>query len=360
MKRRNLIIIAAVALLGILALIVWISRGQHSTFKQDFHIEDTATITKIFMADKNDSQVTLTRNEGDTTWMVDNTYEASQPMIDLLLNTLNDIRVRQRVNKNAAPNIIKDLSVRSVKTEIYQRVYRIDWFNHKLQLFPHTKLTEVLYIGHETQDNLGSFAFREGDKYPVVIHIPGFRGFVEPRFIADATLWRSHRIVSLPVTQIESIELEIPAMPEESFAVRREGDGFYMELLSTKQRVDGFDTARVAQMLASFTNLNFDEYAKAVPKAELDTTFSKAPRTILRINDRNGNSRELKTYVKYNNPDDVYTMPDPEMYNVFDLDRLYAVMDNADTVLIQFFVFDNILQPASFFLGKEMSGFAKN
>ena len=44
---------------------------------------------------------------------------------------------------------------------------------------------------------------------------------------------------------------------------------------------------------------------------------------------------------------------------MFDLNRLYATIDDKDTVLIQYFVFDNILQPASFFLGQQKSPFAK-
>jgi hypothetical protein len=115
----------------------------------------------------------------------------------------------------------------------------------------------------------------------------------------------------------------------------------------------------VAQLLSSFVNLNFDEYAKVVPKAELDTTFKHAPRTILTIQDRKGNKTQLKTYIKYKNPDDVKSMPDTAMYQVFDLDRLYAVINAHDTVLIQYYSFDNILQPASFFLGKEKTKFAK-
>ena len=47
------------------------------------------------------------------------------------------------------------------------------------------------------------------------------------------------------------------------------------------------------------------------------------------------------------------------MYNTFDLDRLYAIIDNRDTVLIQYFVFDRILQPLSYFLGNDKSSFAK-
>jgi hypothetical protein len=171
--------------------------------------------------------------------------------------------------------------------------------------------------------------------------------------------WRSHSIVDLDVRAIERVELEIPQMPEESFAVQREGDGFYLELTKDQRRVDGFDTARVAQMLSSFTYLNFDEFAAIVPNTFADSCVRGEPRTILRVVDTAGHSSELRTYIKYNNPDDLKAMPDPTMYETFDLNRLYAILNGRDTVLIQYYSFDNILQPASYFLGAEKSLFAQ-
>lgn len=123
--------------------------------------------------------------------------------------------------------------------------------------------------------------------------------------------------------------------------------------------MNGFDTARVAQMLSSFTWLNFDEFASIVPNSFADSCVSGTPRTILRITDTTGTVHELKTYIKYTNPDDLKNMPDSTMYETFDLNRLYAILDNHDTVLIQYYVFDNILQPASYFLGAEKSFFAR-
>ena len=52
-------------------------------------------------------------------------------------------------------------------------------------------------------------------------------------------------------------------------------------------------------------------------------------------------------------------MPDTNLYQVFDMNRLYAIVDNKDTVLIQYYTFDNILLPASFFLGQQKTTIAK-
>lgn len=359
-KTKSLIYIVIVALLGVATLVIVLLRGQNHTFPQDFQIEAASIpggVEKIFMADKENNSVTLSY-VSDSLWMVDDHYPANQSLIDLLLRTLSDMRIRSAVNKSAAENITKLMAAKSIKVEVYYKDYRINWFGGRLRLFRHTKC-EVIYVGHDTQDMMATYMYREGDKMPYIVHLPGFRGCISPRFFIDPYLWRSHSIVDLPVQRIAKIELEIPSMPSESFAVVREGDGFTFNLLTPPTRVDGFDTARVAQLLSSFVKLNFDEYAKVVPKAELDTTFSRAPRTILRITDVDGFSHELKTYIKYSNPDDIMAMPDTTMYHVFDLDRLYAVLDNKDTVLIQYYIFDNILQPASFFMGRDKSFFAR-
>ena len=346
--------------MGIATLVVVLVRGKNHTFEQDFQIEAAAIpglVDKIYLADKENNKVLLTMQD-DTTWYVDEKYVASGPMVDLVLETLAEMRIRGVVNKNAKETVINQIAAKSVKVEVYYKDYRINWFNGKFRLFPYERC-EVIYVGHDTQDMMATYMYREGDEAPMEMHIPGFRGCLSPRFVIDPLLWRSHSIVSLPVQRIEKVELDIPNMPSESFSLVREGDGFVFNLMNPMQRVDGFDTARVAQLLSSFVNLNFDEFAKAVPKAELDTTFSAAPRTILKITDTDGKETELKTYVKYANPDDIKAMPDTTMYKIFDLDRLYAVLDKKDTVLIQYYVFDNILQPASFFLGRNSSAIAK-
>jgi hypothetical protein len=171
--------------------------------------------------------------------------------------------------------------------------------------------------------------------------------------------WRSHNIVHWDIRQLQRVELDIPSNPGESFAVERQGDGFAFVLTQTNTPVANFDTARVAQMLSCFANLNFDEFASRVPNSNMDTSFNTGPRTILRITNTEGTTRELKTYLKYNNPSDSLAIPEDDMYEMFDLNRLYATIDDKDTVLIQYYVFDNILQPASFFLGQQKSPFAK-
>ena len=355
-KKKNIIIIAVVLIVGAAALLIGRSGARQSTFEQDFHVEDVSVVSKIYMADKNNHDVLLTRSvseEGDTAWVVDEKYEASEPMIEMLLDVLHTMRIRSAVNKNAVPNVIKDIAGNSVKVEVYKREPWINWFGGRVRLFTREHLATTYFVGRETQDQMATYMFREGDKIPYVIHIPQFRGYLTPTFSTSPYTWRSHRIVALDVKQIERVELDIMAVPEESFAVYRNGDNFAMELTAQHATLPYFDTARVAQMLISMRNLNFDEYAAVVPNSNMDTSFREGPRNVLRITDTAGNVSEVKTYIKYVNPDEVKRMENPEKYTEFDIDRLYAIVNNRDTVLLQYYVFDNILQPASFFMGKQ-------
>ncbi|MBP5516471.1 MAG: DUF4340 domain-containing protein [Bacteroidales bacterium] len=353
MSKKNIIIIASILFIGVATVaVVKCKHDSKNTSNPEIQTKEAARpgpdgVYKIYMVDKENNHVLLTY-QSDSLWLVDEKYPANQYMIEeMLLKTLENMCVKSKVNNAAVENITKQIAAKHVKVEIYYRDSK------------KKEQCKVIYVGPDTQDNMATYMYLEGSEEPCIVHLPGFRGCLSPRFVVDPYLWRSHNIVNLPIRQISSVELRIPSMPEESFSVVREGNGFVFNKLYPKTRVNGFDTARVAQLLSSFTNLNFDEYAKVVPKAELDTTFSREPRTILRVTDLKGKTRELKTYIKYSNPDDIYAMPDTTMYNVFDLNRLYAIVDNKDTVLIQYYIFDNILQPASFFLGREKNYFAR-
>lgn len=340
--KRNIILVSVIVAILAAAALVWIllkdrveGSGPHDS---SYQVEDIASVTKIVMTDKLDNSVTLELLK-DSSWSVDGKYPASQPQVERLLETLNKIRIRSEVNRNAVPNVLKDIASHGVQVDIYQN----------------NQLTKTYYVGRETQDHMASFMIRKGDSIPCEVHIPGFRGYLTPIFTAEAIKWRSHNIVDLDVYDIARIELEIPQAPQESFAIVQKDKDFYMELLEGHRMLQGFDTARVGQMLSTFKNLNFDEFASIVPNSNADSCVSGSPRTILRITDTQGNKTEVNIYLKYSNPDDISAMPDEKAREVLDVNRLYAVINSKDTVLIQNWIFDHILQPASFFQGKNIT-----
>ena len=123
MKKQKMYLIVAclLAVLSILA-IVYKSGGFKKTNQSTstaFAVEDTTTITRVFMADMFQNEVLLSKTEEG--WMVNNEKPAAIHKIAELLTTLNALRVAQPVAKAAHNSTIKMLATSATKVEIYAK-----------------------------------------------------------------------------------------------------------------------------------------------------------------------------------------------------------------------------------------------
>lgn len=348
--KKNRIILLVVLILAIVALILFFKQSDR-TFEgsmSDFAVSDTASVTQIFMSDKNNNMVTLTR-EKNGGWMVNDRYAASKYNLDMLLHTLLSLSVKEPVAQAAHNNVIRELAVNSVKVEIYQKVYRIDLFN-TIRWFPHEKLTKVFYVGGATQSNRGSYMLMENSSVPFVIYMPGFRGFVSPRFTPLASVWRDYSVFRKELPQIASVQVEIPVRQNESYMVTNNlNSSVSLYSYPDKQEIAGFDTLAVLNFLTGFRNLNFESILSEMETTRKDSILASTPFTIITLTDSAGISSTIKTYFK-----EGYGEMDIDGKSiVYDLDRFYALVNNGeDFVLAQYFAFDRVLRPRSFFLRK--------
>lgn len=350
-KNRNIII--AVIVLGV-AAIALILTNSRSTFKRalsDFAVDDTSTITRIFMSDKNNNTLTLARIDSNK-WLVNNKYPGHKYNIDMLLGTILHLEVREMVPKTARNNIIRELAANSVKVEIYQRVYRIDLFG-RIRLFPHEKLTKVFYVGGATQSNRGTYMIMEHSSQPFVTYLPGFRGFVTPRFMPIEKYWRDYSIFRKNIYEIASVRVEFPSNPEWSFMVKNNPD-MKVELISLADHktATDFDTLKVMNFLSSFRNINFEALLNDMEKHRKDSILASVPFHIITVTDTSGASKTIKTFRRQAKEGDTDINGNPLPY---DYDRMYALVnDGQDFTLVQFFVFDRIIRPKMFYLGQQV------
>jgi len=346
--KKNRIILLVVIVLAVMAGILILSQSD-ITFKRalsEFDVKDTASVSRIFLSDKNNNMVTLTRQPLGG-WTVNDHYQASKFNVNMLLGTIHDVEVKEPVSRAAHNSVIRELSVNSVKVEIYQQDYLIDLF-HLIRLFPHEKLTKVYYVGGATMNNRGSYMLMEGSSVPFVTWIPGFRGFVSPRYSPMINTWRDYSVFKKEIQAIASVQVEIPGKLNESYLVNNERNvtvSFYT--YPEKQPIPEFDTMAVLNFLTGFRNLNFEAILNDMDPLRKDSILSSMPSAIITLTDTAGVSQTIKTYLKEGtDAPDLNGNPIP-----YDIDRLYALVnDGRDFVLAQYFTFDRILRPRSFFV----------
>ena len=144
MKRKNIISIVIVAILVVIAGILIGNNRYLSSLRgeaADFTVYDTASVTKLFFADKSGNQVVLQRD--GKAWTVNNEYRANQSLVNEMLYTLTRMRIKMPVSVRKTDNTISQMATTNTKVEVYQMLPRINLFN-KVKLFYHEKRSKVL------------------------------------------------------------------------------------------------------------------------------------------------------------------------------------------------------------------------
>lgn len=348
MRKNRIVLLVIVLVLGVLAAVLIVGRSDTTMDSKtgDFAVPDTASITRIFMADKSDRTILLERKpEGN--WLLNGKYSAHHENMGILLNTIANIAVRQPVARAANDNILKLLAARSVKVEIYKNSYRIRLGS--LRLFPYEQKARTYYIGDATMDNNGSYALIEGASKPVVVHLPGLRGYVSSRFTTLENDWRMHTVFAHKLPEIASVEVDFPLQPSESYRiVNNNNTSLSLFQLESGNPVNNYDTLKLMNYINAYRNIRFETLLNDMEPEKRDSITSQVPVYIITLNTTDGREVKVKTFARK------LPVPELDVFDdstiIFDRDRMYALInDDKDFVLIQYFVFDKILRPLSWF-----------
>ncbi|MBT3174783.1 MAG: hypothetical protein HN336_08015 [Lentimicrobiaceae bacterium] len=342
-----------ISILLVIPIALWfLLRSDSSTLTEKetgFAVSDTSTITKIFIADKKSNQVTLKRtNKG---WVINNKFDSNPKLVEGLLGSMQRLKVKAPVPIVARDNVIKRLASIGVKVEVYETSYRIN-ISEKLRFFPYEKLAKVYYVGDATQDNLGTYMLLEGAEHPYITHIPGFRGFLSTRYSPKPDDWKSHILFDYNLTDIKSVAVQFGQLSEESFKVDIDDKtgNYNLINLSTKQRVVNYDTLKLLNFLTSFSDLRYETRLNNImPTIKLDSIVNSSPIYEITLVDENKDTTYLKGFYKKALSEETRQAAYFELIP-YDNDRFYAsVNDGEDFVLLQYYIFDVVLYPLSYY-----------
>jgi hypothetical protein len=322
--KKNLKSIILLVVLLIIATIIYF-KNHNSTIREelkDFAVEDTASVDKIFMVDKSNQKVLLERIDGQ--WIVNNKYPARKDAMDILLKTINRLTVKQPVPKSAFNTIVSLLAAQSMKVEIYQD----------------GNLSKTYYVGGPTNDSQGTYMMLENSSTPFIVSIQGFSGYLTTRYFIEEHIWRSSAVFSYNFNDITSITVDYPLEKQKSFKVYNHfNNKFSLEKLSDKSKPN-FDTLAVKEYIASFKKVNFEAIIQDMTKEKVDSVLKITPKCIFTIENKNGEKNVLKTFNK--SPQGLIA-PDGKVFQ-YDPDRMYALQNQKDFLLIQYYTFEPLLK----------------
>ena len=328
--KKNLIGIFILLVLGAIAYFVYQQRGSGTIKPElyDFAVEDTAGITKVFLADKMGQTVLLER-KSDREWTVNKDHKARKDAIDMLLKTIKRVEMTAPVAKTAHDNIVRLLAGKSTKVEIYKG-------NEKVKTY---------YVGDATKDNMGTYMLIEGSSTPFVCHIPGFIGYLSGRYMTRPLEWRDSEIFAYSLPQIAEIKVEFHKEPERSFRITHSKDRVVQlyKLHPKEELVRDMDTVFVKRYMLEYRNVRF-EGIQPYDAERVDSIANSQPYFSITVTDREGQTKSVTSYLLPANPGAIDVEGNPL---VWDLDRMHGVVNGnkSEIMLIQYFTFDRLTVP---------------
>jgi hypothetical protein len=349
MKKNNLRLLTILILLLILSIVLFLKnyefskKGKDGNVKwkierktsslkalRDFSVSDTAAINKIFLVDKDNNQILLTRENNE--WIVNKHYSARKDLINILLETIKRVEVQSPVQQSMHDYVIRDLASNCIKCEIYQD----------------NKLVKTYYVGGVTPDNLGTYMLIENSSEPFITSLPAFSGFLTTRYNTSLKEWRSKLVYAYPINDIRTVTVDFPEHPEDGYEIKTDGNNhFELYQLSTKLPVNNFDTIQVKQHLSRFKKVGFEFFVPDVEKQEkMDSIKQFKPFVRFTVSTFSGKYRTLNCYRRPN----IDQLKDDEG-NSFDMDieRLYGIFDE-ELVVMQYYTLDPLTRKISEFM----------
>ena len=348
-NNKRIVIIVAIVLIAIAALLIgnrYYLASSHGG-SDDFMVWDTASITKVYLADLRDHETLLERNVNGNGWTLNKDYKAHPKKIDQLFYTLYKVRIKKPVSQASHDNVITQMASRNTKVEVYQIVPRINLFN-KIKLFYHEARTKVFYVGESTQDNIGTYMLSEGSDQAYIVFIPGFQGYISTRFTADPDDWRDHTIFHETLANIQSASVEFGDDPTLSFRVDNTGHHQYELIRLADNQSLPFDTLKVINFLSAFSDIRFESLLNNItPQQRLDSIRNAPFMHRITLVNKDGKEVSMRTFPKRQQ-----TVNDiPEEERAFDVDRMYAFINNdRDFVLIQYYIFDKLIKDVNYYM----------
>ncbi len=331
MKKSNIILLIVIIVLIIVSGAVFFIRNYDpQQTLRDFAVEDTASITKIFLANKQGSSVTLER--AGNHWTVNEIYTARFDFVNNLLTTIKKLEVSSPVSSAKLERVMKDLAVQGIKVEIYQD----------------DELAKTYYVGGVTEDNSGAYMILEGSDLPFILSRPGFTGYLPVHYLPELSEWRERIAFNYKIEDIAKVYVEYPNA-NESFVALRNGENEY-----SLRNIDGssveiaYDTLRVKEFVSRIKFIGFETYILDSLQAEKRDSLQKTQMLAsFTIEDVNGNKNKIVTYRRPNTTG--LFDPDGNLFE-YDVDNLYGILNDDEVVILQYPIIDPILFYKSDFL----------
>lgn len=333
---KTLVYIVLLAILGfgVYYFILRDKDGLYQEAEANFTFRDTAGIGKIFMVNNEGKSILLER-QADDQWLLNKTYPAMPLQMVNILTCLKLQTALTPVSANEHDRVVKLLAGLSTKVEVYGRS------GEKIKTF---------YVGGQGPNYHGSYMITENAQQAYLVEIPGFDGYLSPRYTVDINDWRSRSMINWGLDSIASISVQYADNPSNSFIATNGKVAPTVTIdPSLSSKYPELNVRRTLSYLGFFKNINAEGFLNG--SLGLDSIIANTKlRCQLKVQNTKGDEKAFDIYWIPSAGKELYDAAHPSSAPgqlPVDVERMYAIDVRAkDTLLIQSRTFDKLLRNA--------------
>lgn len=338
---RFLIIALVLFSLGLLVYLAQL-RDRREPVDRLFYVDYDEQVIRVVLNDTQGNEVRLEKtSEG---WRLNEQYLVNEPALEDLLATLHHLRVRFPVPGAQQDQVLRDLEQQGILVQVYVSRHLVPLPGGK-GLWPRPRLLRSIRVGADAAGGEGTYMMLpQKEQTPFVVHVPGMEAGVREVFMAREALWRDPVLIDLQPRQISRVQIQWIQHPERSFVLRANQQ--QPQILAGPQNVplneEHVDYTRLARYLSGFAGLYYERLLVQEP----DTMMFGQPFMELEVVDHQDQATRLSFFRRKAPLDDSLLAARAE----YDPDRFYIQLEDGQLALAQYFVFNRIMRPVSFFV----------
>ena len=327
--KKYILLVVSLVVVGVLAWFVYdLTKHSGSSIETElieFGFEDTDDIDKIIISNTIGQSFEIIKTKNN--WTAADGSCIEQPNVGYILDVFKNIEFKGYLPENSIKTHKKTMMSTHTKVEIFENG---EW-------------SKSWYIGPPASDHYGQIMLLDSKDYgmsdnPVIMHVKGLKGIIEPTFYADERKWSCTNVFAIAGNMIKKVDVKFVQEPSRSFSVESKGTDFIVK--QNNKIMPQVDTSKVFMYLNKYKKIHYNIPNYSLNDKQVDSLKKTTPFCILTLEEKIGKKKTLKMY---RIPTEDQGLNEFGIKVNYDTDNFWCVLPSGELVKCQFFVFNPLI-----------------
>lgn len=328
MKKYIILFVGLIVLGGLGWYVYDLTKHSGSSIETElieFGLKNTDNVDKIIISNDLGEHFEIIKTKHN--WTAADGSCIGQPNVEYILDVFRNIEFKGYLTENSVKTHKKIMMTKHIKVEIFENG---EW-------------SKSWYLGPPSSDHYGQIMLLDSKEYgmsdkPVIMHVKGLKGIIEPTFYADPKKWECTNIFALAGSKIKKVDVKFIKEPTRSFSIESEGTNFTVK--QNNKIMPQVDTSKVFMYLNKYKKIHFNIANYIFNDKQVDSLKKTTPFCVLTVEEKIGKKTKLKMY---HIPTQDQGMNEFGVLVNYDTDNFWCLLPSGELVKCQFFVFNPLI-----------------